>query len=195
MNHQEALRVCDFIFELGVLKRLPRSGSFIAGVKNPDSIAEHIFRTSQLAFVLAELEGGSGERALFLASIHDNSEARIGDHHRLMSRYFETKEAELDAFKEQITSLPTLIAKKLLQRFSEFRDQDTIEAKAAKDADLLELAFESKQLLEQGYSGKKKWLEAIGQAIKTDSGLALFKALSEKTSDDWWQGLKQFPER
>ncbi len=32
-----------FCFELAMLKRFPRSGSFLAGVKESDSVASHVF--------------------------------------------------------------------------------------------------------------------------------------------------------
>jgi putative hydrolase of HD superfamily len=183
--------VSDFIFELSVLKKLPRSGSFIAGVAQPDTVGEHVFRAAEIAFVLAELEGGNGEHAAFLALIHDNGEARIGDHHRIMNHYFDAGDAEERAFYDQCTRLPKPIAEKFRSAFAEFEERKTIEAICAKDADLLELAFQSKEFLEQGYAGKQNWLDNIQKHLQTDSAKQIFAEMKKKSTNDWWEKIKK----
>lgn len=183
--------IADFIFELSVLKKLPRSGSFIAGVARPDTVGEHVFRAAEIAFVLAELEGGNGEHAAFLALIHDNGEARIGDHHRIMNHYFNAGDAEERAFYDQCKRLPSAIGKKVSDAFVEFEERKTIEAICAKDADLLELAFQSKEFLEQGYAGKQNWLDNIEKHLQADSAKQIFAEMKKKSANDWWQNLKQ----
>jgi putative hydrolases of HD superfamily len=39
-------RLTDFIYEMGLLKRYRRAGWLVAGVGEPESIAEHAFRTA-----------------------------------------------------------------------------------------------------------------------------------------------------
>ena len=185
--------IVDFFFELSVLKKLPRSGSFIAGVSRPDTVGEHIFRAAEIAFVLAELEEGNGERAAFLALIHDNGEARIGDHHRIMNRYFNAGDAEARAFADQCKNLPEHIGGKFKNAFDEFEKKKTIEAICAKDADYLELAFQAKEFLEQGYTGKQDWLDNIEKYLQTDSAKKIFESMKKKSPNDWWQGLKELP--
>ena len=41
-------KIVDFIFEIEYLKKQQHNGIKIAGVKNPDSVAEHSFCASQL---------------------------------------------------------------------------------------------------------------------------------------------------
>jgi putative hydrolase of HD superfamily len=183
-------KISDFIFELGVLKKLPRTGSFIAGVKNPDSVAEHVFRASNVAFILAELEGANSERASFLVTIHDNAESRIGDLHKIAVRYIDKHAAEKNAFDEQIQNLPEKIQKKFVLARDEFETRETPEAKCAHDADLLELAFEAKELLEQGYTGMQEWLRSIKPALITVSAQKIFAQLEKMSAQDWWKGLK-----
>ena len=186
--------LADFFFELSVLKKLPRSGSFIAGIRNPDTVGEHVFRASEIAFILADLEGANAEHAAFLVMIHDNGEARINDHHKVMARYMESKKVEKKAFFDQCEGLPEKTAKKFRDAFEEFEAQETLEAQCAKDADLLELAFEAKEQLEHGYIAKQAWLEAISLRLKTLSAKALFEALLQKSVHDWWKKLKNNPD-
>lgn len=184
-------KIADFFFELSVLKKLPRSGSFIAGITQPDTVGEHVFRAAEIAFVLAEMQGGNGEHASFLALIHDNAEIRIGDHHRIMNRYIDTGDAEKHAFFDQSKCLPEKIGKKFRAAFEEFEKQETLEAQCAKDADLLELAFQSKEFLEQGYTGKQNWLHNINGNFHTNIAQKIFDEMIQKNSTDWWQGLKK----
>jgi putative hydrolases of HD superfamily len=49
--------VANFLFETGTLKNHKRTGWWIAGVKDPESVAEHSWRAALLASIIAELEG------------------------------------------------------------------------------------------------------------------------------------------
>jgi hypothetical protein len=51
MNHFKEDRelgndMAKYLYEAGQLKRVKRSGWWIAGVKDPESVAEHSFRTA-----------------------------------------------------------------------------------------------------------------------------------------------------
>jgi 5'-deoxynucleotidase YfbR-like HD superfamily hydrolase len=56
-DDHEATSAMNFIFEAGVLKRAARTGWWFAGVKHPESIAEHSFRTALIGMMLAAMEG------------------------------------------------------------------------------------------------------------------------------------------
>ncbi|MEU1687764.1 HD domain-containing protein [Micromonospora sp. NPDC005707] len=60
-----------FIFESGVLKRAARTGWWFAGVKHPESIAEHSFRTAFIGMMLAAMEGADPARVSMLCVLHD----------------------------------------------------------------------------------------------------------------------------
>ncbi len=69
----------DFFIEIGRLKRMPRRGWVINRIKNPESIAEHIFRTSLMVWILGEKKGLDREKLLKLILIHDLCEVYAGD--------------------------------------------------------------------------------------------------------------------
>jgi len=71
--------LASFGYELGILKRIRRSGWWHAGVRDPESVGEHSLRAAQLAALIAAEEGASPERAAFLAVWHDTQETRTGD--------------------------------------------------------------------------------------------------------------------
>src|SRR5258708_32840707 len=64
---------------MDALKRSKRTGWWIAGIKDPETIAEHSWRTAVIGAVLATMEGADPAKAALLATFHDTQETRIGD--------------------------------------------------------------------------------------------------------------------
>src|SRR3989338_9682101 len=70
----------NFFTKIGELKRMPRRGWVINDIKNGESIAEHIFRTSLMAWILGgQKKGLNIERVLKMALMHDICEIYAGD--------------------------------------------------------------------------------------------------------------------
>ena len=83
---------------MNMLKRLFHNGPQVAGVKAPDTLAEHVYRAAVIGYILGEMEGKSGEKIAAMLLFHDNPEARIGDHNKIAQRYIETKKIENKVF-------------------------------------------------------------------------------------------------
>ena len=79
--------VVDYIFEAGTLKRLLRTGWLNAGIKHPETIAEHSHRTGLIGAVLAMMEGADPAKVAFMGVVHDTQETRIGDIAYIGRRY------------------------------------------------------------------------------------------------------------
>ncbi|MBI4399321.1 HD domain-containing protein, partial [Candidatus Micrarchaeota archaeon] len=77
----------DFLYEVGLLKRTPRSGWLTIGIKDCESVAEHSFRCAILGYVLARMEKANVEKIVLLCLFHDVPEARIGDLHLIARKY------------------------------------------------------------------------------------------------------------
>ncbi|MBM3216505.1 HD family hydrolase [Candidatus Poribacteria bacterium] len=80
----DAARILDLLHSLEALKNLPRTGWRLRGIRDGESIADHCFRTSFAAMMLADALRGRGydldaERILRMALLHEIAEARIGD--------------------------------------------------------------------------------------------------------------------
>lgn len=78
MPEQGLEGIAHFLYEMGALKRLPRSGWLIAGVAAPESIAEHSFRTAILGWLLAHMEGADPARTALLCLFHASRPAGGG---------------------------------------------------------------------------------------------------------------------
>jgi putative hydrolase of HD superfamily len=62
VSDQAAAALAAFGYELGILKRIRRAGWWHAGVRDPESVAEHTMRVAQLAALLAAEEGADPAR-------------------------------------------------------------------------------------------------------------------------------------
>src|SRR5258706_15987207 len=84
----------DFFAEAGLLKRVKRSGWWVAGIENPETVAEHCFRCAVIAFYIAHCEDVDPYKAVTMALFNDIHEARINDLHKMGHYYIEFREAE-----------------------------------------------------------------------------------------------------
>jgi putative hydrolases of HD superfamily len=78
-EHDDSAAIVAFAYEAGQLKRLPRAGRLLTGIKDPESVADNSFRVAVLAYVIAVKEGANPERAATLGLFHDFPETRTGD--------------------------------------------------------------------------------------------------------------------
>ena len=182
-------KIADYFFEAGALKYKKRSGWWVAGIDNPESIAEHSHRTALIAFVLAKLEGADADKAAAMSVFHDLPEARITDLHKVAQHYIDSTEAEDLAARHQSEQLPESVGAGLLAMFREFNAQKTAEAIIAKDADLLEVALQGKEYFDNGCKKCREWFERAGKELKTESAKKIFKE-AMKSDGVWWKGLK-----
>lgn len=187
-------KICDYIFEMGTLKKFHHSGTRLAGVNEPDTIAEHVYRTSLIAYILAKMEKANPEKATMIALLHDNAETRITDLHKVARRYIDTSKSEKEAFREQVADLPKEIGGLFNKYFLEYEERKSAEAVIARDADLLETAFQAKEYVDLGYKICQEWIDNVGKCIKTRSAKTIFKQMRKTNFADWWRHLTKIIE-
>ncbi len=185
--------IANFIFELGQLKRVKRSGSWLMGVKDPESVAEHTHRATIIGRILAELENADINKVTTMLLLHDVPETRINDIHKVGARYLDFKKAEKESMKDQVERLPKNLAKEMQELFLELEERKTKEAIIAKEADYLEVAFQAKEYLEQGYKDAQDWIDNVEKVLVTKSAKELMKQLKKTSYNDWWKGLEKIP--
>ncbi len=184
-------KLCDYIFELNTLKKFHHSGTKLAGVNIPDTIAEHAYRTAVIGYILAKAEKANPDKVALICLMHDNAEARITDLHKVARRYVDTKKPEKQAYKEQLERLPEDLAGLFWKNFLEFEDQTTKEGIVARDADMLETAFQAKEYLDLGHKACQDWISNVEKCLKTKTAKKLLQTMKKKQFTDWWQGLKK----
>jgi putative hydrolase of HD superfamily len=181
-------KIINFIFELGMLKRIKHEGWRVAGVERPESVGEHSLRAAQIAYILAHMEGYSNpDEVCSMLVFHDIGECRIGDIHKIANNYIQADEKR--AILNQTSDLDR-IGDCIFDKWSQFENKNTEAGKIAKDADLLEQAFTAKEYLEKGYV-TQNWIDNVNSLLQTNSAKNLIETLIKAKSSDWWVGLKK----
>ncbi len=138
------------------------------------------------------MEGGvNPEKVACMVLIHDNGEARIGDQHKVAARYLPKSGPEAAAFFDQISNLSSEIQNKWKTYYEELENRNTPEGIIAKDADWLEVAFQSKEYVELGCESAVNLINNVEKALETKSAKALIKEIKKTKFTDWWHGLKK----
>lgn len=182
--------IAKFFYELGQMKRVKRSGWWIAGVKDPESVAEHSFRTAAMAYILARLEGVDAKKTVLMALFHDFSEARTNDIHRITRRYVNWEGVDRKVVEEQSKRLPEGIGESISNLFREMEEESAPEARVARDADILECLVQAREYQALGYGDVADWIANARAALKTESAKRLSTACLETEPREWWEGLK-----
>lgn len=181
MSNKSSFNIASFIFEVGLLNNFKRSGFDFLGSCN-QNISSHSFRASIIAYVLAKKLKADENKATILTLFHDIPETRTGDINYFQRKYTEKNETKA---VEDIASIITEL-NDLVELNNEFNHGESIEAKVAQDADVLELIFTLKEELDKGNTQAEIWIKgAINRLILDDSRQIIDAALNMK-SYDWW---------
>lgn len=188
MTDPDAARLASFMVEAGHLKKARRTGWWIAGVRDPESVAEHSFRAGVIAYVLALMEGCDANRAATLALFHDFSETRLSDIPSTGRPFISTATPQ-EVTKTQTADLPAEVAGPVQDVIAEFEDRLTPEALCAKDADKLECLIQAREYQSQGYQLMQPWVDTMVAAVRTPSGQRLAEAAAQMPVDAWWHDI------
>ncbi len=182
----------NFFAEAGLLKRIKRSGWWVAGIQNPESVAEHSFRTAVIGYYLAYLEDVDPFKVVTMSLFNDIHEARINDLHKMGHYYIDFKNAEQKVFKDQVAHLEARIKKALETMRSEYDEQRSPESLVARDADILECLIQAKEYYDHGYLGAKLFFTNAPRFLKTKSAKKVWRQIRTWHSSKWWQGVVKF---
>lgn len=180
----ELAQVARFLFEAGTLKQSRRTGWWMAGVRDPESVAEHAWRTSLIASIIAKLEGADPARAAFLAVWHDTQETRTGDVNHLGKKY--SSEADPEAVTaDQVSGMPEVLASTVRDLVGEYEARESAEAICARDADKLECMLQGIEYRAQGYELAQRWIDNSRGRLVTKTANELADQLLNMGPLDW----------
>ena len=174
--------IANLLFEANILKKIPRSGYHFLGV-GKESVAEHSFSVSFIAFVMAQMEPDvDALRLIAMCLVHDLPEAKTGDLNYVQKKYVAADENK--AMNEITRELP--FGTTLSDLIVEFNARESMESKLAHDADQLALILDLKTLSDIGYEPPKKWLPYALKRLKTKTGQNLAESIMKTEWDAWW---------
>lgn len=185
-------KALDFFAEAGLLKRVKRSGWWVAGIENPESVADHCFRCAVIGFYMAHEEGADPYRVLAMTLFNDIHEARINDLHKMGHYYIDFKAAEKRVFADQVVSLPSKVKAEITSVRTDYDAQISLEALVARDADILECLVQAKEYGDNGYPVARKFLKRAPGFLKTRTAKELWDALQRWDSTVWWENVVKF---
>jgi len=172
----------NFIFEVGMLKKTPRTGFQFLG-SGCESVAEHILRTIFIGYTLCKLEANVNElRVLKMCLVHDLPEARTGDMNYVNKKYVTVNEAK--AVQELTSTL--FFGEDIKGAIDEFNEKKTREALIAQDADQLALIFQLKEYGDLGNKYSREWIGFAKQRLMTDTAKKMVETILETDSSQWW---------
>ena len=180
----------QFLFETGHLKNVDRSGWWLLGNKDPESVAEHSFRCTILGYILAKLENVDASKVIMMCLFHDVHETRTNDLHKVVQKYIKQEEAGDKATEDQLRPLKDPIGKEISDVLGELTNQESRESVVAKDADILECAMQAREYQVQGYEAAVDWLDRADSKLKCESSRKILALLKVSDPGEWWKKLK-----
>jgi putative hydrolase of HD superfamily len=135
----DADRVLECMAEIHNLTRLQRVGWVMAGVADPESVADHCFETAIIAYILAQQIDQPVDlgKVLAMALFHETGEVRLTDLPRRSSPYVKKFKhaAETEAAKDILGG----VAESVLPLLEEMHELDTLEARLVEAAEELQI--------------------------------------------------------
>ena len=177
--------VVDYLFEAGALKRLPRTGWLNAGIKHPETIAEHSHRTALIGAILAVMEGADPAKVALMGVVHDTQETRVGDIAYIGRRYLKAADNR-DVTADQTAGAPPAVREALAAIVDEIETYETREAIIHRDADKLECLFQAIEYRETGNANMQPFYESMLAALTTSSAKEIGRRAVHTSSQHWY---------
>lgn len=174
--------IVNFLFEVGMLKKTPRTGFQFLG-SGCESVAEHVLRTMFIGYTLCKLRNDVDElKVLKMCLVHDLPEARTGDMNYVYKKYVTVDEKK--AVRELTEEL--LFGDEIRAIIDEFNEKKTEESLIAHDADQLSLIFQLKECEDLGNKYSKEWIAFALKRLLTDTAKEMADTVIQTDSSLWW---------
>jgi len=187
-DNKKLEKLVSFFFEVGTLRKVLRSHRQTLLTDDlSDNIASHSFRVTIIGMFLAKMEKADTNKVIKMCLLHDLEETRCGDQNWVNKKYIKVFETEIR--NEQLDELPE--ASILKELSLEYSERKTLEAKVAKDADLIDQILLLREYSHQGNKEAETWLKGKGQEklMFTKSAKKLAQEAYKQDPSYWWSNL------
>ncbi|NLA75062.1 MAG: HD domain-containing protein [Deltaproteobacteria bacterium] len=175
-------KTANFLFEVGMLKKTPRTGYQFLG-SGAESVADHSFRVTIIGYILAsQTEGADRDKTVLMCLFHDLHEARTGDMNYVNKRYNSVDEKKAVSHMTEGLSFGAEIA----SLTNEFNESSTIEAKISHDADQIDLILELKREKDLGNKYADEWIFYAKKRLITDKAREMADQILDTDQAEWW---------
>jgi putative hydrolase of HD superfamily len=171
---------------MGRLKKTKRSGWIRkVNVKQPESVADHSFRTAILCMIIGDMKRLDTLKALKMALIHDACESLIGDlmHYKDEREELRKRELENDAMIQILSLLPEDMRKNYSEIWKDFQNKESLEARLVREIDKLEMVFQALEYEEEGYDKEKlsEFWNSVEDSVNDSDAKAIFNMLKRQS--------------
>lgn len=144
------------------------------GVKESESIADHMYRMAVMAIISGDLPGVNKDRCVKMAVVHDIAEAIVGDITPADNVSKEEKNRlETAAIKEMCQLLEGgIAADEVKELWLEYENNSTPEAKFVKDLDKLEMILQAMEYENEQSKDLDDFFQSTKGKFQTDLGKA-----------------------
>jgi putative hydrolase of HD superfamily len=171
----------------------------MAGVKNPESVADHCYESAMIAYILSKHipEKVDIGRVLTMLIFHETGESRLTDMPRRAAPYI--KEAKDNAEKNITADIFDNVVDDIDDVLKEFHEKDTTEARLAEASEELQIIFSALMYAKENvgdmseYRLDVKKYKSYGISIADEIGKIIGKKLDEYLGDKpyWELGYKR----
>jgi len=188
MKTNEIKKLTQFFYEMGALRNIRRSHQSAFAKDDADNIASHSFHTAVNGYFLAKELKADCDKVIKMCLFHDMEETRSGDQNWINKKYIKVFEEEIR--NDQLKEFP--LAGEIAELMKEYDERQSVEAKIAKDADLLNQIFLLRDYEHRGFKEAGCWLQH-GEAseyeklMSTDLAKEIAREAKRQSPHDWWQ--------
>ena len=132
----------EFLLTAGRLKSIPRTGWLDSGVENPESVADHSYRTALAAMILSDNMGLDTCKVMRIALLHDLAEAETGDITPQRKKP-DHRELENTTMKRILKDFSRDQREKYWETWQEYQNGSSPEACLVHEADKIEMLLQA----------------------------------------------------
>jgi len=184
------------LYEIGSLRKIPRSHRQNLLTNDvSDNLSSHIFRVTWIGWFLATECSADPYKTIMMCMLHDLPEARSGDQNWINKKYVKVYEDEI--IKDQLQNTNPKQEKELTKLYKEYELRESLEAKLAKDADLIDQMLLLKEHAHNGNKEASNWLHLEELETKNNHfkllhhevSKQLAREIAKQQPSDWWQNF------
>lgn len=182
--------VLTFLLNVWRLKHMPRTGWVWLGVKNPETIAEHTFRTAFMVWLLGSKTRLNVRRMIEIALIHDICEVYAGDitpYHGILPKDPSQRLAMLHRW----VRLPRRVKASLARRKFAIEEKSLRKLVEPLSPRVREEIFSLWLDFERGISREGKFVRQVDRIEALLQGIEYFGVGPNTPVVGWWEGLEE----
>ncbi|XP_010472377.1 PREDICTED: HD domain-containing protein 2-like [Camelina sativa] len=164
----------DFLSLCTRLKTTPRAGWIKRDVKDPESIADHMYRMGLMALISSDIPGVNRDKCMKMAIVHDIAEAIVGD---ITPSCGISKEEKNRRESEALEHMCKLLgggerANEIAELWREYEENSSPEAKVVKDFDKVEMILQALEYEQAQGKDLEEFFQSTAGKFLTDIGKA-----------------------